>query len=174
MSQQPDGEFAELVGVLRDINAEVGERPCPDTALRAACAAVRADIGAGVEPLAGVAAAAGLEAGALPEADEELWLALARTAVSPAGADPDDVGLTAWLTTVAALTLWGPGTQADPPALATYIVESEGGDAKALEAALRPVVDRWRALGALDVTERLTPLGWWGLPEAQLRAWAAV
>jgi hypothetical protein len=27
-------------------------------------------------------------------------------------------------------------------------------------------------LGAIDDDERLTPLGWWGLPEAMLRVWA--
>ena len=173
MSEPPAADHAELVEVLSAVTAEVGERPRPDTALRAACAAVRAGVGAGTEPLAGTAATAGLEPGRLPEADEDLWLSLARTTVSPAGADPDEVGVTAWLCTMAALTLWGPGTQANPPALATYIVESEGGDAALLEAAFRPVVERRRALGALDATERLTPLGWWGLPEAQLRAWSA-
>lgn len=29
----------------------------------------------------------------------------------------------------------------------------------------------WRLLGAVDRDGRLTPLGWWGLPEALLRAW---
>lgn len=29
----------------------------------------------------------------------------------------------------------------------------------------------WRLLGAVDRDARLTPLGWWGLPEALLRAW---
>ena len=30
----------------------------------------------------------------------------------------------------------------------------------------------WQVLGAIDQDERLTPLGWWGLPEAMLRLWA--
>ena len=30
----------------------------------------------------------------------------------------------------------------------------------------------WQVLGAIDDDERLTPLGWWGLPEALQRAWA--
>ncbi|MQA62728.1 MAG: hypothetical protein GEU86_14830 [Actinophytocola sp.] len=29
----------------------------------------------------------------------------------------------------------------------------------------------WRTLGALDVDDRLTELGWWGIPESLLRAW---
>jgi hypothetical protein len=33
------------------------------------------------------------------------------------------------------------------------------------------VEELWRALGALDEHSRLTPLGWWGLPEALERAW---
>ncbi len=29
----------------------------------------------------------------------------------------------------------------------------------------------WSVLGAIDSDDRLTPLGWWGLPEAMSRAW---
>lgn len=29
----------------------------------------------------------------------------------------------------------------------------------------------WRQLGAIDRDDRLTELGWWGLPEALLLAW---
>ena len=29
----------------------------------------------------------------------------------------------------------------------------------------------WSVLGAIDEDDRLTPLGWWGLPEAMRRAW---
>jgi hypothetical protein len=35
------------------------------------------------------------------------------------------------------------------------------------------VANLWNALGATDEEERLTPLGWWGLPEALLKVWAA-
>lgn len=34
------------------------------------------------------------------------------------------------------------------------------------------VTELWRLLGAVDGDERLTRLGWWGLPEALRRAWA--
>ena len=34
-----------------------------------------------------------------------------------------------------------------------------------------PVTSLWQVLGAID-DERLTALGWWGLPEAMLRVWA--
>jgi hypothetical protein len=34
------------------------------------------------------------------------------------------------------------------------------------------VTSMWSVLGAIDEDDRLTPLGWWGLPEAMRRAWA--
>jgi hypothetical protein len=30
----------------------------------------------------------------------------------------------------------------------------------------------WHVLGAIDDDDRLTALGWWGLPEAMRRVWA--
>ncbi|CAN5918668.1 hypothetical protein BH23ACT10_BH23ACT10_02290 [soil metagenome] len=44
-------------------------------------------------------------------------------------------------------------------------------DESALQLGFQTVALLWRALGAIDVDERLTPLGWWGLPEATLAAW---
>jgi hypothetical protein len=41
-----------------------------------------------------------------------------------------------------------------------------------LEGLFLPVTSLWQVLGAIDDDERLTPLGWWGLPEAMLRVWA--
>jgi hypothetical protein len=31
----------------------------------------------------------------------------------------------------------------------------------------------WSVLGAIDDDDRLTSLGWWGLPEAMHRAWSS-
>ena len=41
-----------------------------------------------------------------------------------------------------------------------------------MEGLFLPVTSLWQVLGAIDDDERLTPLGWWGLPEAMLRVWA--
>jgi len=41
-----------------------------------------------------------------------------------------------------------------------------------LEGLFLPVTSLWQVLGAIDDDERLTSLGWWGLPEAMLRIWA--
>ena len=41
-----------------------------------------------------------------------------------------------------------------------------------MEGLFLPVTSLWQVLGAIDDHERLTPLGWWGLPEAMLRVWA--
>jgi hypothetical protein len=41
-----------------------------------------------------------------------------------------------------------------------------------LESLFLPVTSLWQVLGATDDEDRLTPLGWWGLPAAMLRVWA--
>jgi hypothetical protein len=170
-----EAELAEACAVLEDVMGEVGERPCPPGALRTVCATARAAIANGEPPFDAMAAAAGLEPDSLPDDDAELWLALAAGVVGNPEGPAAELGLLEWLSPHAALVLWGPGTQANPPALALCVAEAAEGqaDKTALEAAFEPVVRRWRALEALEVTERLTPLGWWGLPEAQRRAWGA-
>lgn len=169
-------EMAEACAVLEQVMGEVGERPCPPGALRTACAAARAAMANSEPPFDAMASAAGLDPDALPDDDQELWLALATGVVANSDGPTAELELTEWLCILAGLTLWGPGTQADPPALAVYVSEGESGgqgDTAALEAAFTPVAQRWLALDALEATERLTPLGWWGLPEAQRRAWGA-
>jgi hypothetical protein len=41
-----------------------------------------------------------------------------------------------------------------------------------MEGLFLPVTSLWQILGAIDDDDRLTPLGWWGLPEAMRRVWA--
>ena len=174
-----DEEVAD--SVLVEVKEEVGDRPCPTGPLSTACAAARSGITAGAAPWADMAATAGLtsghlaplDAGALPD-DEELWLALATSVATRPPEPASPLGVTEWLAAVAALTLWGPGTQADAESLAHLVSEADEKpeDAGPMVAAFTPVVERWSALGAVDATERLTALGWWGLPEAQRRAWA--
>ncbi|MCK0112469.1 hypothetical protein MWU75_10000 [Ornithinimicrobium sp. F0845] len=47
----------------------------------------------------------------------------------------------------------------------------EGDAALSVSLGLFPVLDLWRQLGALDEDDRLTELGWWGIPESLDRAW---
>jgi len=103
----------------------------------------------------------------LPD-DEETWLEL----VAGVTDEFDGLEVSGWLCTVAALTLWGPRTQADPAALASYVAEAEGGDQDQLTKVFEPIVERWQALNVIDDHGRLTDAGWWGLPEAFVRAWA--
>jgi hypothetical protein len=100
--------------------------------------------------------------------DEDTWLAR----VAAVTDDVDDLDVSGWLCTVAALTLWGPRTQADADALASYVAEAEGGDPGRLGEVFAPVVERWQALDVIDEHGRLTNLGWWGLSEAFVRAWS--
>jgi hypothetical protein len=44
-------------------------------------------------------------------------------------------------------------------------------DELSVEGLFLHVTAMWSVLGAIDSDDRLTPLGWWGLPEAMHRAW---
>ena len=103
----------------------------------------------------------------LPD-DEDTWL----KQVAAVTDEVEGLDVAGWLCVVAALTIWGPRTDADPAALATYVADSEGGDHGELTKLFTPVVDRWHALEVIDDLGRLTKLGWWGLPEAFIRAWS--
>jgi hypothetical protein len=46
-------------------------------------------------------------------------------------------------------------------------------DELAIEGLFSHILPLWQALGAVDAGDRLTPLGWWGLPEALKRAWSS-
>jgi hypothetical protein len=50
--------------------------------------------------------------------------------------------------------------------------EPEEFDELGMEGLFLPVTTLWHVLGAIDDDDRLTPLGWWGLPEAMRRVWA--
>jgi hypothetical protein len=80
-----------------------------------------------------------------------------------------------WLAAVSALARGGPGTAADADALARYVSDFDPDDADdqadAAAGMFQHAVGLWQAIGAVDDDERLTPLGWWGLPEAVQRAW---
>jgi len=45
-------------------------------------------------------------------------------------------------------------------------------DELGMESLFLPVTSLWQVLGAIGDDDRLTPLGWWGLPEAMRRVWA--
>jgi hypothetical protein len=104
-----------------------------------------------------------------------------------------------WLAVITALTVGGPGTSASAADLAGYVRDydpdgAESGaddedededdydlgdldddaefDELSMEGLFLPVTSLWQVLGAIDDDDRLTPLGWWGLPEAMRRVWA--
>ncbi|QYC44998.1 hypothetical protein Nocox_37220 [Nonomuraea coxensis DSM 45129] len=86
-----------------------------------------------------------------------------------------------WLAAVTALARLGPGVLASPERIARLIAESEDieseeqdqdeDELEATEGFFRSVVPLWACLGIVDAGGVLTPLGWWGLPEALERAW---
>ena len=79
-----------------------------------------------------------------------------------------------WLDVAAALARGGPGTPASAADLARFAGAEDDGDddLDVLVGWFSTVVELWRTLGVINDLEQLTRLGWWGLPEAVLRAWA--
>jgi len=105
-----------------------------------------------------------------------------------------------WLAAITALAEGGPGTAASAADLAAYVRDYDPRDPEdpddgapgeedepddfflsddddefddlTMEGLFLPVTSLWQVLGAIDDDERLTALGWWGLPEAMLRVWA--
>jgi hypothetical protein len=177
---------------LRAILTEVGERHQPQTELRVTCRALRTALIRGGRSVDLLQASAGIGPNTLPADDAELWLTLAAGVVNPVGGPLDDdleeglneneldddlaeeVALIAldheeWLDVVAALARGGPGTRASAEDLARYAGGDD--DLDVLIGWFTTVVELWRTLGAINDLEQLTPLGWWGLPEALLRTW---
>lgn len=52
-----------------------------------------------------------------------------------------------------------------------FDTDDEEFDELGMESLFAPVVTLWQTIGLVDEDERLTPLGWWGLPEAMRRVW---
>ena len=196
-----DAAEAEALAELQAALGELPDRPLPDTDLRGASDRVRAALKQPGWPGELLAACGGVDSRRLPRDDAELWLTLAAGIVSPHdGLDDDDDGgdepdgpgdLTAddeamlalcaldhndWLAAVSALARGGPGIPATEHDLARYVSEYDPDDiddqADAAAGMFQHAVRLWRVLGAVDDAGRLTPLGWWGIPEALQRAWA--
>jgi hypothetical protein len=96
-----------------------------------------------------------------------------------------------WLAVMDALVAGGPGTPASAADLARYVrdydppeptsdasvgdygnMADEDYDDLSIEGLFLHITAMWSVLGAIDEDDRLTPLGWWGLPEAMRRAWS--
>jgi hypothetical protein len=194
-----DAAEAEALTELRAALAELPDRPRPEADLRRACGRIRDVMTESAWPAELLAACGGVDSQNLPGEDLELWLTLAAGIVTPQNdlTDDDDgenepggelsedeealVALCAldhndWLAAIAALARGGPGTPASEDDLGRYLSEYDPDDfddqADAAAGMFLHAVALWRVLGAVDDADRLTPLGWWGLPEALQRAWA--
>jgi hypothetical protein len=179
-----DAAEQAAVDEFRDILAELGERPRPDAELHTACRRLRTALTRGGWPADLLRAGGGVDPSNLDSDDAQLWLRLAAGVVNPVGEPPeetpaDEFSATAldheeWLEAVAALARGGPGTPASAEDLARFAADTEddGDDIHVLAGWFITVVEQWQMLGAVDDRERLTPLGWWGIPEALLQAWS--
>jgi hypothetical protein len=167
---------------LRNVLADVGARPQPDPELRAACGSLRTALRSRARSVGLVRTWSGVDPDNLDADDRRLWLRLAAGVVNPVyepsdGTAADEIPGIAldhehWLAAVSALARGGPATPASAMNLARFIQDADDDDdIRLLAGWFIPVVEQWRVLGALDKHERLTPLGWWGIPEALLQAW---
>lgn len=166
---------------MRVLLAELGERPRPDGELKAACRVLRSALQRGGRTADLLASGGGVDLSNLDADDSELWLSLAAGVVNPVGEPPesaldDELSMMAldheeWLKAVAALARSGPGTPASAEDLAEFVTGPGDDDVDVLAGWFVTVVELWQMLGAIDDFERLTPLGWWGIPEALLQAW---
>jgi hypothetical protein len=195
-----DAAEAEALAELRGVLGELPGRDLPEADLSAACDRLRSVMKQPGGPRELLAACAGVDPRSLPGDDTDLWLTLAAGIVAPRDDlrdddetrdEPDGVGdlsedeeaivaLCAldhndWLAAMSALAEGGPGTPAAADDLARYVSEYDPDDiddqADAAAGMFLYAVGLWRVLGAVDDDDRLTPLGWWGLPEAVLLAW---
>jgi len=191
---------ADALAELLDNLSELAGRPVPGRDLQTASEHLRTVLtdGQPAWPRELLTACAGLGGAELPADDAELWLRLAAGIVAPADELPDAPGsglldadgLTEdeqamvalcaldhydWLAVSTALARGGPGTAASATALARYVSEYDPEEvddqADAAAGMFLHVVALWRVLGAVDDEERLTPLGWWGIPTAVQLAW---
>ena len=130
-------------------DADDGESPETESELTAICAIDHFDWLAAITALAeggpGTAASAADLAGYVRDYDPE---------------DPEDADS------------GGPGEEPDDEDESFYLSVDEDFDDLTMEGLFLPVASLWQVLGAVDDDERLTALGWWGLPEAMLRVWA--
>jgi hypothetical protein len=196
---QPPGEIRAAAGRLREYLARPG---WPGPLLVECGGMRSADLPADDAELwlrlaAGVASPVGTDDWAGPEVDEATGeLSETDSAVAAICAiDHFD-----WLAVITALAVGGPGTSASAADLAGYVrdYDPDGGEAGAdendedrydledlddfdddaefdelgMEGLFLPVTSLWQVLGAIDEDDCLTPLGWWGLPEAMRRVWA--
>jgi hypothetical protein len=194
-----DAAEAEALTELRAALAELPARPVPGKDLQQAAGRIRAVMRSGEWPRDLLAACGGVQPSGLPSDDTDLWLTLAAGIVSPEDelprdddAEPDPFGdltddeesmvaLCAldhldWLAVATALARGGPATAASADDLAGFVSDYDADEvddqADAAAGMFLHVVSLWQVIGAVDDDERLTPLGWWGIPEAVQRAWA--
>jgi hypothetical protein len=87
--------------------------------------------------------------------------------------DPDDEDDTAEVVEIAvAIDEEGDITEIDLEEIEFDDDDLEPFDELSMESLFLPVTALWQVLGAIDAEDRLTPLGWWGLPEAMRQVWA--
>jgi hypothetical protein len=172
---EEDREFARAMEWAEDEDLTFGDdgnEPAPDSepdelsaALAAVCALDHFDWLAVMSALAmggpGTPASAADLARYVRDFDPDEVIGLAQPAAVSGPVAVDDDGTVAEFTTS--------GTDDDGSG---DFEDYDDFDELSVEGLFLHVTAMWSVLGAIDADDRLTPLGWWGLPEAMQRAWA--
>ncbi len=172
------------VRLLREALPDVVNSAAPAGPLRAAAERIRT--GLADWPYHHLAAAAGWH-GRPPADDEELWpqaagALIAMNGESGLGSHEEGALMTLqhadWAGAVIGLARAGVGARALPRDLFDFAdrcpeVDTgyEADDREQIELGFGLIVPVWEELGALDPDQRLTSLGYWGLPRALAWAW---
>jgi hypothetical protein len=148
---QWDAADAEALAALGELLEQVGDRPRPATAVRAAAGRLRELLTRPAWPAPLLLECAGMLPAELPADDDELWLRLAAGLAGPEGTDdwagpqPDEItgelnesdsAMAAicaidhfdWLAVITALAVGGPGTPASATDLAGYVRDYDPDD----------------------------------------------
>ena len=174
----------QAVQLLREALPEVRDLPEPDT-LPSAAAVIRERSDGW--PVEAAVRANGWSSASLPADDRQLWIETAGALVNiknDSGLSDEEEALVMTLDhadfagAVLGAVRAGAGSRARPRDLVAHAAECpdiEGeldpDDVEVIEAGFELIVPLWRVVGAIDVNDRLTELGRWGLPRALAWAW---
>jgi hypothetical protein len=180
-----DEADAEAVQLLKDALPELHGLPAPTEAIAEAAEQIRAGIAAEKVPYTYIPGAAGWN-GKLPDEDRELWLGATGSLLAGLDEFPMPIEQLStimalqhgdWAGAVLGLIRAGIGAPAEPSDLVRYADECEEIEGEAdpedvavIEEGFGYLLDLWTATGAID-DDRLTELGFWGLPRALAWAW---
>ena len=160
---------AQLVDVMKSSLTSLRNVAQPTDLVAASANAVREGVRVGASPFIEAAALTDFDPDELDGVDDFGLVCSIATACELEGAGA--LNHTDLLRVIVTLATEGVGAQASAETLAQLIDVDEPGDLDLVLTALGVFVTLWQAIGLVDASTRLTPLGQWLLPRAFSRTW---